>query len=223
MATSIVEIWNFALLELGHDPVNDEDEVSEQADICRAAWPIQRDRMLEHFDWDFARRYVVLTPINDDAELVDGWNYAYEWPQADLIVFRGILNPNYGSVPSTPYVPSPYYPAAYPSYTTKQIPYETMLMNSGTSRKILTDIGDAKGIYTERITDPSRYTPSFTYAMAIAMEAVIIGAIKKDTNDANRAEAKLKAADDYARTVTANQREPRTPGQDTPRSIAARA
>ena len=203
MASSVVEIWNLGLVRIGEELVVDEAEDSAQADILRTVWPTQRDRMLEEFDWDFARRYGALTLINDDTELVDGWVLAYEWPQGDLLAFRGIVNPIATAV--------------------ERIPYDVMLRASGNDTKIMSDLGDAIGMWTERITEVERYPASFVYALSFALQAEVVGSINRNSNDQIRASQFLKQASELAKVATAKQAEPRTPEDTSPRSIAARA
>ena len=203
MASSVVEIWNLGLIRIGEEQVVDEDENSANAEILRAAWPTQRDRMFEDFDWEFARRYGALTPISDATELVDGWTYAYQWPQGDMISFRGVANPVFNAV--------------------DPIPYATMLLNAGLDKKILTDLDEANGFWTERVVDVSRYPASFVYALSFAMQAEVIGSVSREGSAKVQAAQFFKQSADLAKVATAKQGEPRTPEDTSPRSIAARA
>lgn len=203
MAQSVVQIWNIALRRMKHAPVASEDEESEEAAVLRESWDLNLDLFLESYDWEFARRYGALTPIADELELVDAWTVAYEMPENDLLVFRGLINP---TGPSG-----------------EHVPYTTALRLGSNDMKILTDLGDAQGVWTVRITDVSRFPASFTQVMAFALQADLEAAFSKSENRVRRAEALLMRAHDHAKVATAEQAEPRKTMSTTPNSIAARA
>ena len=203
MVASVVEIWNLAMVRMGHDPIVDEDENGAAAEILRTVYPTQRDLMFENYDWDFGRRFGSLTDLNDEDELIDGWLYAYQWPQGNMVTFRGVANPI--------------------ANVSIRIPFDTMLRVSGDDRKIMTDLSAANGFWTERITDVTRYTAAFSQALSYALQAEVVGGISKDKADQLRSIQLHKNATERAAAAVANQSVPRTPEEQTPKPIAARA
>ena len=204
MATvaGVVDIWNFALSRMGHSPIANENEGSAEANLCRRQWPLVRDAYLEDFDWAFARRYGPLVDINDDAELVDGWLFAYAFPIGNVVCVRGIPDP---SAPGD------------------AIPMTTMLRQSSDDLKILSDLADACAFWTVKITDATRYPPSFVNATSYAMEAVIYMSISKEKNKQKLAGDAAKNARDVAQVATMDRDEPRpTDTDESPRTIRAR-
>ena len=203
MANSVVEVWNLALRRLGHTVVSSEDENSDEASLLREVWPINRDRFLENYDWPFARRYGLLTPINDDDELIDGWLYAYEEPQGDMLAFRGIVDP---------------------SFTGGELmPFERCLRVDSDEMKILCDVEDATGVWTVRRTDVSRFPESFTLALSWACQADLVESIIRDDPKGVRVAQYLKAATDIAMVSTSRSERQRKAAGGVPNSIAARA
>lgn len=203
MPASEVEVWNLALRSIGHNPIEDAAEETENARKCREFWPIVRDTMLEGFDWDFARRYGVLTQINDDAELDHGWTFAYEWPENEALKIRGIVDPIVSNV--------------------DPVPFEVALRQASNDRKILTDMSDAYAKWTARVTEVSRYPGSFIDAAQVNLQARIIASISKSRENRDRADNLLRIATNIAQVATAQQKSNRRPERTNPRSIAARA
>lgn len=205
MATSVVEIWNIAIARVptAHR-VSVEGENSPEARLLRVQWPLVLDRMLEGYDWAFARRYGALTDLNAAGELADGWQYAYEWP-LDALAFRGILNP---AIPQDP----------------NSIPFDQAIRTDSTERKILTDMPDAQGKWTVRIIEPKRYPPTFIHALSYALQSEITLALSKSQSDTNRALALLTQAEAIAKASTASQAVSRDEGtRHVPDAIRARA
>lgn len=205
MATSVVEIWNHALARVGNGrQVSDELERTTEAKLLRTQYPLTRDRLLEGFDWAFARRYGSLSAINDAAELQDGWPYAYEWP-VDAIAFRGILNPSAVADDS-------------------DFPFETCMLASGTGRKIMATLEDATGLWTVRVTEVHRFPDTFIHALSFALQGEIAMALAKDMKQTQAALSLFGQAEQIARVSTAMQARSRWQGADrTPGSIKARA
>lgn len=188
MATSVVEIWNRALARTGNARrVANEAEQSAEAKLLRTQYPITRDRLLEGYDWAFARRYGSLSLINDETELQDGWAFAYEWP-VDALAFRGLLTPG-----------------AATNGDENDPPYEVCLRATGTDRKIMAMLEDVTGVWTECVTDVHRFPPTFEHALSLALQAEIAIAIAKDPKQVQMALSLFSQAESYAQVSTANQ------------------
>lgn len=195
MATSVVEIWNHALARVANArQVANEAEQSAEAKLLRTQYPITRNRLLEGYDWGFARRYGSLSLINDETELQDGWAFAYEWP-VEAIAFRGLLTPG-----------------AATNGDDNDPPYEICLRATGTDRKVMAMLEDATGVWTVLITDVHRYPPTFEHALSLALQAEIAMSIAKDPKQTQMALSLFAQAESYAQVITANQSRSRFEG-----------
>jgi len=76
----VSDIWNIGLVELGQALIASDDEVSPEADLCRAVWPVVRRDFLRETGWNGAKRTEQLTQIEGGADHSKRWSYAYELP-----------------------------------------------------------------------------------------------------------------------------------------------
>lgn len=60
MATSDVELCNFALTRLGHQQITSLDESTKGADLCRLHYAPTRDALLRSHPWNFAIKRATL-------------------------------------------------------------------------------------------------------------------------------------------------------------------
>ena len=81
MATSVIEICNNALLDLGEDVIMSLGDESKAAGLCNHRWPAVRDAVLRAHPWNCAMA---------QAELAAGavaplwkWEYKYNLPTED--------------------------------------------------------------------------------------------------------------------------------------------
>ena len=76
---SKLDIWNLALSHIGDgDDVDDQDELSVEAEQCRKFYPIARDMLFERHNWDFAMKTVQLATLAETASRQ--WTYRYALP-----------------------------------------------------------------------------------------------------------------------------------------------
>jgi len=144
MASSKLDIWNLALVEIGHSElVANPDEGSVAADLCGLLYEQCRDYVLEDFPWRFAKRRSTLAIIAGTPPLA--WGYQYAIP-ADCLRIRALTNP----LTRTPLAEA-------------KIPFERA--TDGTNNLLYTDLPDAELIYTMRITDVSRFDASFVASL----------------------------------------------------------
>lgn len=123
---SQVAIANMALAHIGNKAIiANFEEKSAEAKQLKLWYDPSRLQTLEAFDWSFARKRDALAEHSDDPP--DEWAYRYVFP-ADCVTFRRIYNP-VGE-------------AADP------VPYRMELSENGEERTILTNLGEASGIYT---------------------------------------------------------------------------
>ncbi len=141
-----------------------EDEISNEAEVCRLWYEFSRRQTLEGFDWNFARKRITLTKHSEDPP--DGvWGFRYVYP-ADCIVARKLENPT-GTVEgqtgrwiadfSTPEVRG------------DAIPFEVETDSTGQTKSILSNLSDAKLVYTFEQLDTGLYSPLFVEALSRAL------------------------------------------------------
>lgn len=149
--TAIVDIYNAALMEVGHSQaIADPSENTNAANLCRTFYPICRDLLLEDADWNFATKRVVLALLPDTQS---NWAYAYAYP-ADVLRVRDLV------LPGMRFVPHDWRPA-----------YEVANVNS--ARAILTDLADAEAVYTARVENPNLFTSQFVSTLAYLLASRI--------------------------------------------------
>jgi hypothetical protein len=203
--STYVDIGNLALSHLGDDAtvaVLDPPESSAQAVHLSRFIPIARDEMLEGFAWKFAQRRATLALR---AETSDAWEFAYAEP-SDCIRVIGIL------------------PYGYTSDDNATELFDTESADDGTPL-IITNTENATLLYTARVTDPSRFTPLFTSALARLVAAYVAGPLIKGEEGQKAALQQYQAFLGIwgrATTSSANQSRSRVTSDWTGSSIAAR-
>lgn len=82
MATSVIEICNNALIDLGEEPITALTDNSKAARLCNQRWPAVRDAVLRAHPWNCAMTQAELAAGADAA--VWRWDFQYVLP-ADLL------------------------------------------------------------------------------------------------------------------------------------------
>lgn len=171
-----VTICNIALSAISQGQIASLDEASAEAQHCKLHYDTARDLLLSGFDWNFARRRRDMTLLDGDPPVV--WSYQYSYP-SDCLNFLYIQDPTARRT-STP------------------APFEVAVSDDLTDRVIYTDIEDAVGVYTARITNPNLFTPKFIDALSWEIAARIVVPITnsdaKLTNCVKMADFKLQIA-----------------------------
>lgn len=153
MSYSKVDIWNLALTNCGFaSRIASETEGSAESELLASLHDHCVDYVLEDFPWRFAKKRATLALLSITAPTP--WTYAYEKPQ-DCLKIRQIANPSFSN-------PLP----------SQRVPYERM--TDGTYDIICTDMSEAELIYTARITDTTRFDPSFATALSFYMSTLIV-------------------------------------------------
>lgn len=163
-----VTICNMALNAVGHTAfISSMDENSEEANVCRLAYPQARDEELEVTAPAWATRHARLGLLDDTTldleEVSGGWKYAYALP-ADALPngFRSI----YSGVRAPSDDHQVRFAVEYDAATGQVI--------------VLTDQQDAEAVYTARIEDPTRFPATFARAIAERMAKDLIRGLRKD-------------------------------------------
>jgi hypothetical protein len=164
-----VDIANVALLRIGQlQTIAELDEPTPHAQAINAVFAHLRDAVLEAFAWPFAMKRATLDVLAsaeddpDDPLLRSGWGFTYQLP-ADCIAPRYI------------------YPGTNTPGEGQEVPFvieadETV----GTAgRVLLTNEGEAELIYTAKITQPNRWSPTFRDAMAFRLASDLAMSVAK--------------------------------------------
>lgn len=89
MATSIVEICNNALQDLGEDTITSLTDNNKPARVCNQRWPATRDAVLRAHPWNCAMAQAELA-AGADAPIWK-WEYRYQLP-ADFLRIVSLVN-----------------------------------------------------------------------------------------------------------------------------------
>jgi hypothetical protein len=145
MATSKEQIGNLALVNIGsRSSIESFDEQSIEAKRIKQWYDECREAVLEAMDWNFARKRLTLSlSITDAPEGV--WTYRYDYP-SDCIAARKLQNPLGPDADA--------------------VPFEIELDSDTGLKSILTDLEEAKLVYTKNITSTFLFSPYFDHALA---------------------------------------------------------
>lgn len=161
MATTDVDLANLALAHLGDDATVsalDPPEGSAQAEHCARFLPIARNTLLEMHAWNFATRRVRPALRADLAN--SAWGYVYQRPNG-MIRILGVLPEGYTR-----------------DSDGGGVEYDTESDEDGNGL-ILTNVPNAtiRGIFS--VTDPARFSPLFTDALAWLLASYVAGPLIK--------------------------------------------
>ncbi len=90
MATSVIEICNNALQDLGEDTITSLTDNNKGARVCNQRWPATRDAVLRAHPWNCAMSQAEL-PAGATAP-VWKWDYQYQLPVDFLRIVRVVNN-----------------------------------------------------------------------------------------------------------------------------------
>jgi len=184
MATE-VSICNLALGHIGNraqiTAITPPDG-SQEARICSIFYPIARDSLLEKRDWGFARSRSVLADLGSPpAE----WLYRYAMPSN--LIRPLYLHPNGEAKP------------------TAQGGYPFIIEDGGDAGTvILSNVASAELVFTTRIANVNRFSPSFREALSYWLGSYIAGPLTKDVGLADKLSAKALAYLGEASQTNAN-------------------
>lgn len=198
---SIVDICNMALAHHGSDAVVssiDPPDGSIEAGHCARFYPIARTELLEPYPWSFALKRAALAELAVNPSSV--WAYAYELPSDCLSPVR-VLAAGSTLTPSE---------RDNADYTIE-----------GTT--VLTNEEAAVLLYITDVTDPSKFSPTFTTALSYVLGAYLAGPLIKGSAGADVAKEFRKAAREMAVSAAANDANGSAESAvDVPQSILAR-
>jgi hypothetical protein len=139
-----------ALSHLGESgAIESFEEQTPQGRQVRLWYDFSRVSTLESYNWSFARKRRILAEHSDDPP--DGiWQYRYQYPD-DCVKARWIENPL--------------------GPDADKVPFSVEQSEDGFSKTILTDMEDAKLIYTKNVESPSLFTMHFAQTLSLNLGA----------------------------------------------------
>lgn len=154
--TSKTGICNLAIGHLGilSELGNVDSDQSAEASACRRFYEATRDELLRKFQWSFATKIQALGLVEENPNTE--WRYSYQYP-SDCFLFRRILS------------------GLRVDSRQSRVPYR--LAHGAAGRVIFTDMAEAFGEWTLRITDSDRFPPDFTTAFSFLLASRIAPAI----------------------------------------------
>lgn len=158
MSLSAVAICNMALSNIGtRSNIESFSEASAEAAQCSLWYDYARKQTLEAFDWNFARKRIVMALDSDDAPLEE-WGFRYQYP-ADCLRARRIVNP-YGVIASS----------VFDNLSVGNLsdapPFDVELSSDGMRKTIVTDVEQAKLVYTFDQAVEDFFEPLFVKCLA---------------------------------------------------------
>jgi len=179
MATK-VEICNLALLNIGVKPITAITEASEAARRLTIIYVPSRDEVLRGHDWKFATRIEALTELADQEVL--GWDYVYQVP-TNCLFMRHV------------------YDESTQAEKDEQDFQEVYLPAPVNAKVIASNLEDAYGEYTYKITDESLFDASFVNAFSHYLAAQLAIPLTGDKALAEQQERKYRLAIGQARST----------------------
>ena len=174
---SEVDICNLGLSHFGQSAsiaAIDPPDGSVEAEHAARFYPIARDEILELHPWPFAgKRATMATLTNDRSD----WAYRYAIPTGCLKP-RAVL------------------PVGYGSSEDDGVAWE----REGDS--IYADEAGATLVYTERITDPTRFSPLFVATLGFRLASYMAGPILKDPTGKTQAALLQRSLVELAKATT---------------------
>ncbi|MGE4503763.1 MAG: hypothetical protein AB7D51_00320 [Desulfovibrionaceae bacterium] len=143
MATSVVEICNNALQDLGEDTITTLADTTRAARLCNQRWPATRDAVLRAHPWNCAMARAELAAATERPTWK--WDWSYQLP-TDCLRVVGVVDSEERDVAQW------------------EVQGGTLLCNEPAPINIA---------YVRRETDPRRYDPLLAEALAARMAATL--------------------------------------------------
>jgi hypothetical protein len=174
-------IYNQALAAIGVSRwVESLTENSNEARALSLFWNSSLDQTLQDFDWNFATRFLELTPINIT---VNGWNFVYAYP-SDCLKCQFIM-PTFSDTELNYKICQ--------KFKQEKIPFEIVNIDSQTV-VIVTNLESPTLVYTTRITNLLLWTPKAINALKYYLAAQVAAPLSAAIELAERVGAAYQAA-----------------------------
>ncbi|MFN4018037.1 MAG: hypothetical protein ACK4JB_22050 [Reyranella sp.] len=185
MATDI-DIANMALSRLGtRATVADLSENSTEAREINRWYETIRDDLLGMLDWNFNR---VSQPLASSGTPPTRWGYSYAYPADCLKIWRL----DFGSGWS------------WTRWNGMAIPFE--IASDGTNPFLYCNDAVANAVYSQRVTDPSRFSSAFVLAFVDCLAAAVALPITQKADLAERLARHAQDRVEKAQADSANER-----------------
>ncbi|MDD1499616.1 hypothetical protein PVA19_14425 [Agrobacterium sp. CNPSo 3708] len=191
--SSVTSICNIALSNIGKKTISDIDEPSTEARTCKLHYALTRDRLLQSYEWEFAKTMVDLAEVANPRP--ERWRHAYARPQNCLKPLRIV-------------------PAVLLPGDADDVAYHA------TEGLIFCDQSPAKLEFVRQFDDPARYPPLFEEALSWALSAKI--AISLTSDQSTRKDAYQIAASSFEAAKEADADENRSSWTDSSTLMTAR-
>tara|TARA_S200002703_G_scaffold142468_1_gene134861 strand:- start:9460 stop:12714 length:3255 start_codon:yes stop_codon:yes gene_type:complete len=165
MTSKEIEICNLALAHIGDKAsvtsLNPSDG-SHQADLCARYYPLARDLCLERHRWDFTIRQSALVALTSSGR--KDWEYGYELPSNFAGVIAVIPKDSLDDqIRESTKIPQPY----------------AIELSADYERVIYCNLQDAVIRYQAKVTDSSKFSQMFVYAVSWQLASMLAGALIK--------------------------------------------
>jgi hypothetical protein len=165
--SSEVEICNLGLSNIRGGSINNFDEGSLQAQLCKLKYPIMRNRCLAELPWGFCRKIKPLATVTTE---IFNWAYAYQYPVDCLKIHRLIgayeeLS-NFDADIISRLIDSQLLPV---SEARRKIPYE--VFNFDDKKTIGANEAELRVGYSAKVTDPNLFDTDFIMALSHLMSS----------------------------------------------------
>lgn len=157
---SQVQIINRALAHLGMNPITNIQSDTPSAIVANQFWEQCRDDVFSEHRWPFANVQVNLALVTDE---ISGWEFVYGYPAKCARLFNVF---NEGTI------------------SEKDIQeFEVVYISSSNKRVVCTNLDEAIGEYTYKVSDTSiwdsKFITAFSYRLASEMAHSLIGDVDK--------------------------------------------
>jgi len=155
----IISICNDALAHLGMNPITDINGTDPSSVACNRYFLSNRDDVLRELAWGFATTIEPLEDIDDEDELILGWEFAYTYPSQALSIWNVF---NEGTISAK-----------------NNQEFELYYSPSLNVKKICSNLERAYAEYTYKVSDVSiwdaKFRKALTYKLAASMAHLLIG------------------------------------------------
>lgn len=185
--SSVVFICNLALSNIGKtDNIVALTEASAAARACNQFYEHTRDVLLQAYPWRFAGKTASLAEVTND--MPGRWGHAYQRP-TDCLKVRWLR---------------PAYSENEPQPTTMQ--QETSYPHDIQGQTLYTDLSPAFLRYTQRLTDPTKYSATFIDALAWHLAVRLVMPVgSKNAKDRSETLIVARQMQALAETLDANE------------------
>lgn len=211
---SLIESCNIALSHIRARSINALTESSIEAQQCKLHIDSVRDLVLRDTDWPMARKTIALALLNESPLR---WAYAYQYP-SDAVAVRAVTGD--WAFKSTDLATR----LRHDNFTPQPepgVPFDIEFLGDG--RAIVTDLPEAYGIYTKRITDLSQWDVLMRTALEwLLASRIAIPVVGGDYGRKVREDALSMYQVSLSAAIAAAKNEQKRPARPEPSIIAAR-